>query len=281
MARMTRETRLYAWAAPAYGSHSPADHTWITTYDNRTQQYRDAADVAAANEEYWFCWGDFRRNGGTPGNDTGCLGSQVADRDLAMCLVQPGTDCRVFPPARGTIFVYGVDGVCHQLANQVLYATAVSGKPLTVRRARYYRASVFIYGTYGLQHAAWLNRIAGCLPSLVAAGDRARDIRTDLGVSEMSHRQAELPDDFDTHARAELVDDQELLARLLTLKSEVQGFVARPTPGFVPPGAMALNSRNQHLLDQAAILLGHEKFERVFGFKPDETVDLVDPEMQR
>ena len=37
-----------------------------------------------------------------------------------------------FFPARGTIFTYGVDGVCHQLANQAHYATstAACSKPL-------------------------------------------------------------------------------------------------------------------------------------------------------
>ena len=63
---------------------------------------------------------------------------------------------------RGTVFSYGVDGVCHQLANQVLYATGSGGAPLTMARARGYMASTFIYGTYGLQHAAWANKLASC-----------------------------------------------------------------------------------------------------------------------
>ena len=90
-------------------------------------------------------------------------------------------------------------------------------------------------------------------------------------------RIPDLQDDFQAHASEILGDDPEVLAKLLALKGEVQSFAARATPGFSPPSAVALNARNQHLIDQAAILLGREKFERVFGFSPDEPINLVDP----
>jgi hypothetical protein len=40
-----------------------------------------------------------------------------------------------------------------------------------------------------------------------------------------------------------------------------------------------LCSRNQHLLDEAARLLGKEKFEKVFGFPAKERINLVDPSL--
>ena len=93
----------------------------------------------------------------------------------------------------------------------------------------------------------------------------------------MKLKVPELQDDFEAHARVVLGDDPEMLSRLLALKGEVNRFAAQSIPGFAPPSAAALNTRNQHLIDQAAILLGRERFERVFGFSPDETIDLVDP----
>jgi hypothetical protein len=52
---MPTTTQLYAWAVPAFIDESPVDHTWVTSYDNRTQNFADIAAVIAANQDYWFC----------------------------------------------------------------------------------------------------------------------------------------------------------------------------------------------------------------------------------
>lgn len=259
------------------------DHTWVTTYDNQIHHYNNAAAVAAAGKDYWFCWGSYHRVGGVPGNPTGSLGSQTGSVALARCLVQSNADSRTVPAARGTVFVYGVDGVCHQLANQVLYATR--GTRLTVKNARGYGASTFLYGMYGLQPAAWVARIASCtalvaaLPVAAAAagGGLAGGVDA-LGAALGVLGMPGLKDDFEERAREVLGrDNPELLARLLVLRTEVNGYLARKIPGIEPPGPAALNARNQHLLDEAARLLGPELFEQVFGFPAGETIDLVDP----
>jgi hypothetical protein len=72
-----------------------------------------------------------------------------------------------------------------------------------------------------------------------------------------------------------------LLGDLLALRADVHRFVAQRWPGFAAPNAETLNARNQHLLDQAAQLLGPEKFEKIFGFPPGQKVDLVDPNMKQ
>jgi hypothetical protein len=263
--------RLYAWAVPAFTTGSPVDHTWVTSYDNRQTRYIDDQQVANAGQSYWYCWGSFYAAGGTPNNPTGYLGGQNGDLALASCLVKPNADSRVDAAARGTVFAYGVDGVCHQLANQVLYSTGVGGaSPLTVADARGYMASVFIYGTYGTQHAAWANKIAACgAPAAFIAA---------AGAIAMPG----LPDDFEKRAREVLGDaDPKLLADLLALRTETNQFAARKWPGASPPSVELLNSRNQHLIDQAARLLGPEKFEAVFGFAPDQKINLVDPTILR
>jgi hypothetical protein len=168
------------------------------------------------------------------------------------------------------VFAYGFDGVCHQLANQVLYASGIGGlRPLTVAPARGYMASTFFYGTYGLRQTEWVDRIRSCSGGL--PGPTAQ-----TGGSPVPN----LPDDFETHARKVLEPyDPKLLYELLALRIEAQKFAEKRWTGIAPPGADALNARNQKFLDQAAKLLGPEKFTMIFGFPPYEKLNLVDPKI--
>lgn len=270
---MTGSIVFYAWALPAFTTGSPVDHTWVTSYDNRAQVYQADAAVIAAGEFYWFCWGTFHATGGTPPlNPTGFLGSQSGDLALAQCLVQPNADSRTTPAARGTIFVYGVDGVCHQLANQVLYATGTGGvSPLTVRLARGYIASTFIYGTYGLQHTAWASKVAAC-SSLTLTPPQGPGGTTMAGGFGSPNG----PDEFEAEASRVLGASNPKLLDLLRLRSDVHQFAARAWPGTGQPSADALNARNQHMLDEAAKLLGPGDFKAIFGMDPGEQVNLVD-----
>jgi hypothetical protein len=108
---------FFAWATPAFVSGSPVDHTWVTTYDNRRDVYANIQMVIAAKQDYWFSWGDFHQNGGTPSAPDGYLVSQNGELTRANCIVLANADSRQVAAARGTIFDYGVDSVCHQLCN--------------------------------------------------------------------------------------------------------------------------------------------------------------------
>jgi len=158
--------------------------------------------------------------------------------------------------------------VCHQLANQVLYATdSGGGAPLTVSSARGYLASTFIYGIYGLQHSAWANKIVSC-------GGAGPQIAFAIGGGIVPGP----PDDFEARARQVLEQENpKLLSDLLALRADTQRFATQRWPGLSPPSAETLNARNQHLLNQAAQLLGPSKFKEIFGFSPGEKIDLVDP----
>jgi hypothetical protein len=272
-------TTFYAWAVPAFISESPVDHTWVTTYDNRVTHYPNDQAVAAAGQSYWYCWGSFHASGGVPGNPTGLLGQKAGDVVFATCLVRPNADSRTTAAARGTIFTYGIDGVCHQLANQVLYATGTGGSlPLTVSAARGYMASVFIYGTYGLQHAAWANKLATCGGSPVAA--TARRGRGAVSRRPRKGVMTGAPDDFEARARSVLGKSHpEKLAELLSLRADTIRFAAQRWPGLSAPGAETLNARNQHLIDQAAALLRADHFRKIFGLEPGTKLTLVDPNM--
>jgi len=259
---------FYAWVVPAYSSGSPVDHTWVTSYDSRKHVYPDITAVKKAKEANWYCWGVFHPKGGVPDNASGFIGSRDGDREIADCLVLPNAESGSNQAARGTIFTYGIDGVCHQLANQVLYATKAAGSPpLTVKAARGYAISTFLYGTYGLQHTAWISKLHSC------AGVKPMTRLPSATEERVEH----LPDDFGERARTVLSGKPEALDRLLALRAEVNVFAAQKVPGIFPPGAALLNARNQHLLDQAAALLGPDDFREIFGIEPGERIDIVDP----
>jgi hypothetical protein len=196
---------------------------------------------------------------------------------LAQCLVQANADSTTTPAARGTIFVYGVDGVCHQLANQVLYSTQAGGAQLTVRLARGYMASTFIYGTYGLQHAAWAAKVAACSGAHLTPPPPVSGVATMVAGSGGPGG----PDEFEKQASQVLGANNPKLLDLLRLRSDVHQFAAQSWPGTGQPNADALNARNQHMLDEAAKLLGPTDFKAIFGMDPGETVDLVDPGINR
>lgn len=264
---------LYAWVTPAFWSHAPVDHTWVTTYDSRVTAYQDIGDVKNAQQTNWYCWGDFHPEG----DPVDPIVDRPGNGPLAQCLVLGNAESKPFPAARGTIFTYGVDGVCHQLANQVLYATGSPGQPpATVNGARGYEISSFLYGTYGLQHAAWLAKLQGCLAQAVPVSGLPMKLgETILGEPPMP----ELRDDFADRASDVLKDDPDRLSALLSLRGSAQTYLAARIPGFTAPTAELLNARNQHLLDQAALLLEPAQFRELFGVEPGERVDLIDPTM--
>src|SRR5437667_459521 len=92
-----------------------------------------------------------------------------------------------------------------------------------------------------------------------------------------AERPASRPDFADRASKGLGLHNPKLLAELLALRADVHRFAAQRWPGVEPPSAEALNARNQHLLDQAAALLGPAKFKRIFGFAPDQKINLVDP----
>ena len=263
---------LYAWAAPAFLDESPVDHTWVTSYDNRTQNYPDIEAVIAAEQDCWFCWGGYCAKGGTSDDASGFLCLRDGDLVLSRCLARPNADCGSSFPARGTIFTYGVDGVCHQLANQVLYSTGGGGgQPVTVAPARGYMLSCAIYGTYGLQRAAWKGRIEACSTTIASLYTRRRA----KGEMMMSATLPAAPhDEFEEHVNKVLGPGAEA-AKLLLLRGEFQKKAAMQAHEARTPPADELNERNQRFFDEAAKILPPKDYVRVFGVKPGARIKLV------
>ncbi|MEK4033476.1 hypothetical protein WOA01_11055 [Methylocystis sp. IM2] len=250
---------LFTWATPAFVSGAPVDHTWVTSYDSRLNPFPDIQAVIAAHEDFWYCWGGFHSQGRA-------LGSRNGDLNLARCLVTPNSDSVAVYAARGTIFTYGVDGVCHQLANQVLYATGVSGAALTVAGAKGYPVSIAIYGTYGLQHAAWQSKIAGCTGG-------GHPLTTGPSMTTPSPQ----PDEFAAQVGQVLGSKLDVAAQLLHLRAQFQASAAAQAHSLVLPTVDELNARNQNFLDEAAKLLSEDEYFDIFGIRPGEKINLVLP----
>jgi hypothetical protein len=217
--------------------------------------------VIAAGEDYWYCWGSFHPEGGTPSNPDGFLGSTAADLTLARCLVESNADSRHVVSARGTIMFYGIDGACHQVANQVLFAS--TGAMLLVSLARGYHLSSALYGDYGVNTAAWYAKIAGC-----------------TGTAASAHALPTM-DTFEQRARSVLSrpNDLPVLEELLRLRDvarrNLEAMRNRAAAGNAPP-AEEINAMNQQYFDRAAALLGAHRYEQIFGAPPGQ-VTLVDP----
>jgi hypothetical protein len=261
---------LFAWSVPAYYQGSVVDHTWVTTYDSRVKVYPALADVLAAGEHYWYSWGSFHAKGGTPVSADGFLASATANLPYASCLCKPDADSNIDLAARGTIFSYGRDGVCHQLSNQILWATGSGGvTSVTVYLSRGYWLSNAIFGTYGKQHAAWASKKIQCA--------------TPSGSDAMKPGQAQSDvDDFQEHLQATLKGPG-ADAKIKSLMNHRRAFMVQverlqyAPPGSDVPPASELNKAYSSFLHDAADILGPEDFERVFGERPKEEMNIVDP----
>lgn len=118
-----------------------ADHTWVTDYSQP-----ECPDGGAPRSRYWYATGKCHP---VPGDRPRALASAPADLNLASCIAKPDESTFTAGPATARIR-YGIDGVCHQISNRVLWATSVGGAtPVTVEGARGYGVSRFAYGTYG------------------------------------------------------------------------------------------------------------------------------------
>ncbi|MGI9316433.1 MAG: hypothetical protein ACR2QW_03785 [bacterium] len=82
-------------------------------------------------ECYWFCWGDCHVASKSP--DLQLFAKQDGDLKLAQCITSPNDSSSNQDNHGGIPSFYGHYGVCHQVANRTLIATATGGaNPITV-----------------------------------------------------------------------------------------------------------------------------------------------------
>jgi hypothetical protein len=267
--------RLFAWVkrVSSNSSHQslnagntplPADHTWVTSYDNRKVRHYDIADVIKAGDDFWYCWGDFHWSAGTDGTPDGLIESGGANLALAQCVVTQNKETSTNVDAQGTVFRYRKDGVCHQLANQVLYATASATSPaLTVAKAWGYWLSAGRWNTYGRQEAKFWSKVASCGSG---ASEPSKTARAPMGEQSVPN----LVDEFAVRVRETIGrKNPDLAQRLMALREELQKADENA------PDTESLeesDERGNKFLADARNLLGDPLYRQMFELEPGQRV---------
>lgn len=252
--------KLYAWVNPLQITDK-LDHTWVTSYDTRTQTYEELQDVIDAGVNCWLCWGSFHPTGSTDKHPDGNLFETDGDIDLSSCLVTPNAYSEDNDGAKGTIFEYGIDGVCHQLANQVLYGANKDGIAPIVSDAKGYWLSSLMYGDYGRTEDAWHDKINGCTVSSMTKG-----VSEDDGM----------PDHLRKHVEEVLGDDSEAIEMILGHRDEQRSVVLNEMAQD-DLTIDEINKRNRERLIEMQNKIGRERFVAVFEYAAEDAPDLVDP----
>ncbi len=164
------ESTLYAWSvATSFFKGFEFEHAFVTDFE-LTSSYPDPASLPKG-AKFWYCWGDYYDAGKG-------LSNTAANGGVAAALVTPD----VAPPEwghggpqypqSGAIRYYGIDGVCHQLANQVLFASGSStSEPPRVQKIGSYPFSSFFYTNYGLNDDGWKTLRERDAPHVKLPGD--------------------------------------------------------------------------------------------------------------
>lgn len=247
--------RIFAWVTPAAVEGSPVDHTWVTSYDSNTSALTDLNAVIDNGQFYWFCWGRFYING----NPRWPL-LTATTTSMSNCLVGANS-----PTERGTIQWYGIHGVCHQVANQIIYPTRQR-----VSAARGYRASSAIWGSYGRSDLAWNERRRQCTTGT-----------SSLSSHSMSARILYTRARYYLGAESHIPQELERQRKLLLDDIDEIGFARRGVGERTADRVNALNLRIATFLGNAMTLLGDrsEIFVKLFGVEPDVEMNLIDPEL--
>jgi hypothetical protein len=215
----------------------------------------------------WGCYG--RDYGGHP------LAMAPGNSIAANCLSQPNSWAGIR---------YGFTGVCHQMANRILYPAG-----LTVIGARGYGLTLGRYTAHG--RGPWPEKAACLPPPLVISSSAGATIQTGddppiKGPATMTPASPESPpvDEFVAFAKATLggdLDDKTAVALAIIqarLRIEADEMVARYDNGELSPEAY-LEEHTVALrkaMKASEALLGRRRFLIVFGDAGDHPEGLID-----
>lgn len=248
---------LYAWVTPAFVKGAPVDHTWVTTYDSRTTAFKSPQQLQAAGEHYWYCWGKFH-SVGVSSTHIGGLILTVQGHAASHCLVPSNV-----AKARGTIRWYGIDGVCHQVANQILFPSNAR-----VDFANGYRLSSAIFGTFGRRVQDWYWQRVTC--------------QVDHGLipprrSPMSLLYSRAMYVF--QGASDVPFQLEGVRRQLLTDIDAIGFATRAPNETISRRVRILNSRIMRFVEEVSeIVRDSEISKHLLGVDAKEVINLVDPE---
>lgn len=250
--------KLYVWANPL--QHLKRfDHTWVTSYDAPFSCTKDGPP-----QHYWYCWGECHAVG--PKTTPRLLGKAPADLGIARCLCQP--DDPISRPGRksvGGVNFYGVQGVCHQLANRVLFATTTT-PPLTVLGAHGFDDSRNLYGTYGKNVREWRNRVKRCTGRDIAFPTVSEEFMTRLR-HELPHLSQATRDELQRVHGQLLQHHEELSLEVLAGALNARTF------------ADQTNDTYREARQAWASTVNAEDFLFYFQTTPGELITIIDPDV--
>ena len=252
--------KLYAWANPLSAAKF-LDHTWVTT--------TPSVDACPPKPGFWYCWGVCHTTGAS-NPSASPLGNQEADISLANCIAKANDATSNVDTHGGITGFYGFRGVCHQVANRVLYATG-SGTtaPLTVKNCKGYAVSHFLYGTYGRGLTAeFKKRITDCKgnPSYV---------EDDRVFEEML-----LKNNFKENYKSQMLDS------LLSAQNEMHRFMdgmeerVNSRKMTIVQYCNAVNNKLTEVFQKRLLrVMGNNAYTNIFGLSPNEPVVALDLEI--
>lgn len=262
---------LLVWSCRAFKPVNPfsLNHSWVTTYAAKHPN----GFTDPRKEYYWYCWGEF--HSGTaedqqPSPYQALKGPLVADLELAKCICQPNTPSnpgRPSWPSAGIEGAYGVGGVCHQVANRILWSAGIQAatkEAYTVEGTRGWQLSWDIFGPYGYGNdpSNWievLNRCSGLGPDGLNLIKRMNKSRPKL------------------HKR---ISDR-LRSILEKVLKDKEGFDAKRMDRSLSAEqhAHAVNGLVRKYLVESAAVIGRRDFKEYFGaeFTEDIAPVVVDP----
>ncbi|MCB9450934.1 MAG: hypothetical protein H6672_05810 [Anaerolineaceae bacterium] len=239
------------------------------------------------------------------------LGSGSASLAQGTCTGDPiRTTFMGIPSAAGV--VYGVNGVCHQIANRVLYYSGA-----TVKGAKGYVETQLTYGTYGITVpwflyfipgldavataveisvlVDWNKRVNTCSSAARAfAASSLEGKIADLHESISANPPQTREDKIEHHLKEVelLLDDagieQGKVEQVKNLFRDKETQVTKPTTALsadqkvtydAVQAAHQMSELSMGFFRDMAGILGDADFKKVFGRTPDEEFNIIDPSL--
>lgn len=250
-----QQVEMYAWANPLSGPLKRADHTWVTD--------RKTFECPTPTPQYWYATGGCHPSPQTD-HTSRPLSNAPGNLAVATCIAKP--DTAGFGRDAAAQIVYGIDGVCHQISNRILAATATPvKKQITVKGANGYNISRFVYGTHGTPEQ-WhhvRDRCHATAAAVMTSGDELTEMtREAFGSAVAARSQLEV-------LRGEQARVQWELRQLRPFALE--------GPQNGAQFADRANQRINESLKRLAVTMGAEDFERFFEWKAGDPITLVEP----
>ena len=266
-----KETLLYAWRRPAFRPEDAwLDHTYVTDY-TPFDKYSTIQSVINAGKHFWYCWGEFDVKNKNQSLVPQCpTTGRSADLKKVSCICKPNDK-----NAHGTIFTYLIDGVCHQLANQVLYPT---DPRIIVAGVKGWQISRINYGAYGRQHDKWDNVKKKCMdgtrkmPKNKKAANKIMK-RKELNLFVHEQLGKKLPQKKRAFL-CEVMEETDKVRRNLYKEME---------KGNITPEEFAnsVNKLHDGQLLRIADQIGREDYIKLFGAPPEKPIHLAEPKLAR